>query len=238
MKNDLLSQLRLELRKHASLTKARIAQRFFKTAKGEYGYGDRFLGVAVPTQRRIAKEFLHLEFKDIQELLKSPIHEERLIALIILVHQFKHAKGQKRKLIYEFYLKNAARVNNWDLVDTSAHHIVGAYLDGKKHDILFSLARSSNLWKRRIAIVATFHFIRHGKSQPTLSLAKLLLKDKEELMHKAVGWMLREVGKRAGRDRMEDFLCREYKKMPRVMLRYAIEHLSPQRRKAYLHAEL
>ncbi len=235
--ND-LSQLRQELRAHADPAKAEVLKKFFKTGKGEYGHGDRFIGLTVPRQRSIARQYLHLTLKDVALLLDSPIHEERLTAVLILVAQFKVADDKKRKVIFEFYLKKAARINNWNLVDLSAYHIVGAYLDGKTHDILFKLARSSNLWKRRIAIVASFYNICKRKSEPTLILAGMLLKDKQDLIHKAVGWMLREVGKRVGQDVLEDFLCRNYKHMPRVMLRYAIERLPEGRRKAYLNAEL
>ncbi len=233
-----LKELRQKLRSHANPAKAEVYKRFFKTGKGQYGHGDRFIGLTVPLQRSLAKQFVHLGLTDIDALLQSPIHEERLTALLILVAQYKKAPQRQRKVIFEFYLNRSARVNNWDLVDLSAYHIVGAHLEGQPHDILFKLARSKNLWKRRIAIVASFHNITRGKSEPTLILAAMLLKDKEELIHKAVGWMLREVGKRVGRDVLEDFLCRNYKHMPRVMLRYAIERLPLERRIAYLKAEL
>lgn len=233
-----VNQLCKDLVAHADPAKAEGMKKFFKTGKGAYGHGDRFLGVTVPQQRSIVKHYLHLSLKDISFLLNSPTHEERLTAVLILVAQFKKADPKGRKAVYEFYLKKAARINNWDLVDASAYHIVGSYLDGKPHDILFKLARSSNLWKRRIAIVASFHNICKRKSEPTLIIAGMLLKDKQELIHKAVGWMLREVGKRVGMDVLEDFLCRKYKHMPRVMLRYAIERLPEQRRKEYLQAEI
>lgn len=231
-------QLRQELRAKAKPSKALLAQKFFKTAKGQYGYGDKFIGVTVPEQRAISKNYLHLTFKEITTLLDSAIHEERLTALLILVAQYKKSDAKKRHDIFKFYLKKAERVNNWDLVDLSAYHIVGAHLTNDDFKVLLQLARSKNLWKRRIAMVATFKHICDGKSEPTFQLAKLLFKDPEELMHKAAGWMLREVGKRVSRDKMEDFLCRNYQRMPRIMLRYAIEHLSPARRKAYLNAEM
>ena len=233
-----LSQLRKDLKAQAKPTKALAALKFFKTAKGQYGYGDKFIGVTVPEQRQISKNYLHLSLNDISTLLDSPIHEERLTSLLILVAQYQRADEKKRHDIFKFYLKKAERVNNWDLVDLSAYHIVGAHLTDNDYKILITLARSKNLWKRRIAMVATFKHICDGKSEPTFQLAKLLFKDPEELMHKAAGWMLREVGKRVSRDKMEDFLCRNYQRMPRLMLRYAIEHLSPARRKAYLEAEV
>ena len=233
----LLIQLRKTLRFQADPKKAEISKRFFKTGKGAYAQGDRFLGVTVPQQRRIAKQFPDLTFKDLSVLLNSPIHEERLTAILILVEQFKNGNKLKRKAVYEFYLKKAARINNWDLVDVSAYHIVGAYLDGKYMAVLTRLAHSKILWKRRIAIVATFYDIQKGRSQPTLMLAEIFLKDKEDLMHKATGWMLREVGKRVSSQILEDFLCRFYKRMPRTMLRYSIERLPPHRRKVYLSRE-
>ncbi len=237
MLND-VAQLRKDLKTKSNPARAIISQKFFKTGKGEYGHGDVFIGVTVPVQRTIASKYLHLSLKDIGTLLDSHIHEERLTAILILVAQFNKGTEKQRKAIYQFYLKKAPRINNWDLVDASAYQIVGAYLNHKNHEVLLKLARSKSLWKRRIAIVACFHTIRQGKKEPTLTVASMLLKDDQELIHKAAGWMLREVGKRVGMDIMEDYLCRNYKKMPRVMLRYSIERLSPERRKAYLQAEI
>jgi 3-methyladenine DNA glycosylase AlkD len=233
-----IQQLRKDLKSKASKAKAEVARKFFKTGIGQYGHGDKFIGVTVPEQRAISKNYLHLTIKEIGALLDSPIHEERLTALLVLVAQYKNADSKKRHDIFKFYLKKAERVNNWDLVDLSAYHIVGAHITDDDYKILLKLARSKNLWKRRIAMVATFKHICDGKSEPTFQLAQILFKDPEELMHKAAGWMLREVGKRVSRDKMEDFLCRNYQKMPRIMLRYAIEHLPPARRKAYLDAEI
>ncbi len=230
----MLKQLRNSLQEQADPDKARFLKTFFKTGPGQYGEGDVFLGITVPAQRAIVRDFAALPLGDIQALLNSSLHEERLTALIILVGQFKKADEKGRERIYRFYLKNAARVNNWDLVDSSAHHIVGAHLEGKSHAILKELARSPMLWERRIAMVATFYHIHKGRSEPALSIARMLLKDEEDLMHKAVGWMLREVGKRASLADLEAFLRRHHQEMPRTMLRYAIERFPEAKRKAYL----
>lgn len=213
--------------------KAKLLSGFFKTGKGQYGEGDVFYGVTVPQSRKVAKEFFELSLPEIKKLLFSKIHEERLIALVILVSQFQKGDETKKEKIYNFYLQNAQRVNNWDLVDTSAHKIVGAYLLDKNPSILITLARSKNMWERRIAIIATAAFIGKNKFKHTFRIATLLLNDKEDLMHKAVGWMLREVGKRDVVT-LEAFLLPHYKTMPRTMLRYAIEKFPEIKRKKYL----
>jgi 3-methyladenine DNA glycosylase AlkD len=229
-----LPKLRQTLKNHADKEKAASLCGFFKTGPGQYGEGDVFLGITLPIQRLIAKEFADLPLKDIQILLKSPIHEERLTALLILVGQYKQGNEQTKEKIYLFYLKNAARVNNWDLVDSSAHHIVGAHLEGKSYEILVKLAGSKLLWERRIAMVATWYHIRKGRPEPALTIAKLLLKDEHDLMHKAVGWMLREVGKHVSKEELVKFLRANQTIMPRTALRYAIEHFSPQQRALFL----
>jgi 3-methyladenine DNA glycosylase AlkD len=244
------AKLRLALNTQADPAKAKVLQTFFKTAKGQYAEGDQFLGITVPQQRRIAKEFHDLPLADLRILLKSPIHEERLTALIILVDQFKSGDQSHRAKVYEFYLNHTAHINNWDLVDISAHHIVGAHLRirgqrpnssaetpselGRCPLILKRLARSKSLWERRIAMVATFYYIRQGQAEPALTIAEMLLKDEHDLMHKAVGWMLREVGKRCSVKVLEDFLAKHHKTMARTTLRYAIEHFSPEKRQTYL----
>ncbi len=228
-----LRRLQTDLRAKANPTKAKIYSGFFKTAPGEYGHGDIFLGLTVPQQRTLAKNFYHLSLTDIQKLLKSKIHEERFTALVILVRQFQIGNNQQKKKVYNFYLKNAKRVNNWDLVDTSAPQIVGAYLINKPKNILTKLARSQNFWERRIAILATLAFIRHNQFSDTLRLAKLLLNDGHDLIHKAAGWMLREVGKKS-EVTLKKLLNQYYRSMPRTMLRYAIERLPARQRKAYL----
>ncbi len=216
---------------------AQTLQRFFKTGPGEYGEGDVFLGIRVPRLRSLAREFEGLEIADICTLLRSSVHEERLLALIILTQGYKHGDEEKQEKIYKFYLKNIRFVNNWDLVDLSAEHIVGAHLRDKNREPLYDLARSNSLWERRIAIMATFHFIRRGDFKDTLSLVEILLEDREDLIHKACGWMLREIGKR---DMVveKSFLKINYPKMPRTMLRYAIEKFPQGMRMAYLNGSI
>ena len=233
----LLKSLRAILKKQANPKQAKIYLRFFKTGKGEYGEGDEFLGIKVPVSRKIAKEFKDLALPEIQELLNSKVHEERLIALFILTEQYRRKDFEQKKVIYDFYLKNLKRVNNWDLVDLSAEKIIGAYLFEKDKQILFRLARSKNLWDRRIAIMSTFHFIKNGLYDTTFEIADVLLKEEHDLIHKAVGWMLREIGNRDLKSE-EDYLKKHYITMPRTMLRYAIEKFPEKKRQAYLKGEI
>ena len=227
----------------ANPTKAKTLQRFFKTGKGEYGEGDLFLGIVVPEQRKISKEFCNLEMNDISELLDSKIHEKRMIGLFILIDKYKKRSKEKdensRKQIFDFYLTNANKnnINNWDLVDLSAPNIVGDFLFNKKRDILYELAKSNNLWERRISIISTFSFIRQSEFKDTIKISEILLTDSHDLIHKSVGWMLREVGKRDIKV-LEEFLRKNYKKMPRTMLRYAIEKFSTETRKKYLEGKI
>ena len=229
-------QLRAALKKKASVPKARVMASFFKTGPGQYAAGDVFIGVPVPDQRAIARQCTALVFKDIGVLLKSGVHEERLTALLILVGQMKGAAAARKERIAAFYLKNLAHVNNWDLVDQSAYQILGAHLYGKKEAAAFLLkmARSRELWERRVAMVATFYFIKNKSAQEALAVAEVLLKDDHDLMHKAVGWMLREVGKRVSQDILEKFLLRHYKDLSRTTLRYAIERFPEAKRKIIL----
>lgn len=218
------------------------SQRFFKTNPGEYGYGDVFLGIRVPVLRKIVKTCHELSLAQLSCLLGSSYHEARLLALFIMVGQYAKGDDATKTQIYRCYLANTARVNNWDLVDSSAHYIVGPWLAAQDSTdnsrlILTTLAHSTNLWERRIAIMATFHFIRQGEFTDTLALSTLLLNDSEDLIHKAVGWMLREVGNR-DRDVEEAYLLLHYQKMPRMMLRYAIEKFSPARRQQYLKGQI
>lgn len=223
------------LRKLADPIGAKQAAHFFKTGPGQYGEGDVFWGLSVPDQRKIAKQHLTLSLSELQILLNNKIHEQRLTALHILVYQFTKANDQTKKQIYQFYLKNTNRINNWDLVDTSARDIVGTYmiLHPVERKKLYVLVKSKKLWERRTAIIATHAFIQQKDFQDTLKLSELLLRDKEDLMHKAVGWMLREVGKR-DITVLTKFLQTHKSKMPRTALRYAIEHFPPEIRKSFL----
>ncbi len=232
-------QVQKDLRALANPEKAKVLQRFFKTGKGEYGEGDIFLGIQVPQIRALAKKNLFLTYSDLSLLLKSKIHEERLIALLILVEKFRKSKKdpkEKRKIV-EFYLANTFGINNWDLVDLSAHKIVGEFLFNEDKSVLRTLANSKNIWERRIAIISTFAFIQRRKFGESLALADLLMNDEHDLIHKAVGWMLREIGKKDV-SVLELFLSQRYKKMPRTMLRYAIEKFPEEKRKAYLKGEI
>jgi len=214
---------------------AEHARRFFKTGPGQYGEGDLFLGITTPVLRKLAKEHRGIALGDAVELLQSPLHEVRLLALLLMAHQYDH--GGNKMAIYRAYLANTHRINNWDLVDVSAAQIVGAHLFERPRAPLCKTAKSKSLWERRIAIIATFYFIRRNQFDDTLAIADLLLNDKEDLMHKAVGWMLREVGKRDLKVE-EKFLLTRYKQMPRTMLRYAIERFPESKRLAYLHGRL
>jgi 3-methyladenine DNA glycosylase AlkD len=230
----MLAQLKSDLERLRNHDKSRIYGRFFKTGKGEYGEGDKFLGINVPTQRRLSRQYKMLPQKAIERLIKDPHHECRAIALMILVDQYRKTKDEvSKKKIAEFYLKNAKKINNWDLVDISAPNIPGDYLFGEDKSILYRFARSNNLWERRIAIMATFGFIKKNCFEDTFKIAEILLKDKHDLIHKAVGWMLREIGKR-DRGVEERFLKKHYSNMPRTMLRYAIEKFDEKTRQAYL----
>ena len=236
----MLNNLKSDLQKLANPQKAKNYARFFKTGKGEYGEGDKFLGVVVPRQRKVAVKYKDFDLKDLQELLSTNIHEYRLTALFILVSQYKRSKNdeKKRRAVVNFYLKNIKNVNNWDLVDSSAYYILGDYLLEKKdRSILYKLAKAKNLWERRIAIISTFAFIRAGRFIDTLKISEILLNDKHDLIHKAVGWMLREIGKRDEKIE-EEFLQKYYRQMPRTMLRYAIEKFWEQKRKQYLTGAL
>lgn len=212
-------------------------QRFFKTGPGEYGEGDQFLGLRVPQLRKLVKTYRNSAISEIKKLLKSPIHEARLLALLLLVQSYQQGSQQEQEKIYRLYLESTRNINNWDLVDSSAPYIVGAWLFERSRRPLYQLAKSSSLWERRIAILATFYFIKQGDLQESLAIAEELLHDNHDLIHKAVGWMLREIGKR-DQTVEEGFLKKHYKTMPRTMLRYAIERFPERRRKAYLKGEI
>lgn len=232
-----LNEIRKTLKEFENKKKARKLQRFFKTGPGEYGEGDIFLGIKVPVLRNIAKKYKGISLPDIEKMLHSPIHEERFLSLVLLTQAFARSNEREKKKLYEFYLENTEYINNWDLVDTSAEHIIGTFLRDKSKKPLHFLARSRSLWERRIAIISTFNFIKQNDFDETLKIAKMLVEDKEDLIHKAVGWMLREVGKR-DLQAEEIFLEEHYNKMPRVMLRYAIEKFTEAKRKKYLKGEI
>ncbi len=235
--NDLLLLANKEIAEHS--------QRFFKTGKGEYGESDIFLGIRVPVLRKLVNKYRGISLEEVSKLLHSKFHEERLLAVLILVHLFKNRSGtldesgtyDGQKQIYNLYLDNIEFINNWDIVDISAGNIVGAYLHQKNKALLYRLVKSQNLWERRISIISTFYFIRQNEFDDTLKIAEILLNDKEDLIQKAVGWMLREVGKREI-EIEEEFLQEHYMKMPRTMLRYAIEKFPETRRKMYLRGEV
>jgi 3-methyladenine DNA glycosylase AlkD len=226
-------KLRARLQKLASPSDAKFLQRYFKSAPGEYGAGDRFIGIRVPVLRKLAQEFRLLPTREVTALLHSPIHEERLLALLILVDAYQRADEPGRTKVYELYLTHLGRINNWDLVDLSAPHIVGRHLAERPRNILFRLARSRTLWHRRVAMLATLHFIRANDFKDALHLAERLRNDEHDLIHKAVGWMLREIGKRDVAV-LRRFLDQHAAHMPRTMLRYAIEQLPERERQRYL----
>ena len=231
-----LNNLKSDLQRFSDKKKAKILQRFFKTGKGEYGEGDIFRGIVVPKQREIAKKYFELPLSELNKLIKSKIHEERLTALLILTYKCDKIKNETiKKEIYDFYLSNTNYINNWDLVDLSAPKIIGNYLleHNDEKNILYSLSKSNNLWEKRISILATFPFIKAGEYADSIKLAEIFLNEKHDLMHKAVGWMLREVGKKDEKV-LIIFLDKHYKEMPRTMLRYSIEKFNEKKRKYYL----
>ncbi len=229
-----VKQIISELESYGSPESAKHSLRFFKTGEGEYGHGDIFYGTTVPEMRIIAKKYKDIFLNDIQELLKNKYHECRLVALMILVDKYRKSKADtERKNIYDLYLENTTYINNWDLVDSSAHQIVGAYLYDKDRKILYKLAKSKDLWEKRIAIISTAHFISRNDFNDTLKISEILLNDKHDLVHKAVGWMLREVGKR-NQTIEEGFLKKYHKTMPRTMLRYAIEKFDDKKKEFYM----
>lgn len=228
-----LTHLKKELKEKSCPKYAEILKRFFKTGPGDYSFGDKFLGIKVPTLRKIAKDYKLLSLNYTLKLLKSPLHEERLIALILMEQKFSKGDPVQKKKIVNQYIKSTKYINNWDLVDLSAPKILGCFLYDKNPSILYKLVRSKNLWRRRIAIISTFYFIKNNKFDNSLELSEILLHDKEDLIHKAVGWMLREIWKRDKKP-AESFIKKHYSEMPRTMLRYAIEKFPETKRKKYL----
>ena len=227
-------QIKKELAKLADPEYARHGQRFFKTGKGEYGYGDIFVGIRMPDLRKLAKQHAGLEYTDVGKLVKSKIHEERMVGLLILVNKYKTAgKEADKNKVYNFYTRHFRYINNWDLVDVTCPHIIGPHLMDKNRNVLSNWARSDHLWTRRISIVTNWWFIRNGDLTSVFKISRILLNDEHDLIHKAVGWMLREAGKQ-NRKALEDFLAPHYNSMPRTMLRYAIEKFPESKRRKYL----
>jgi 3-methyladenine DNA glycosylase AlkD len=224
---------RRRLREFADRDRAVFVQGFFKTGPGQYGEGDRFLGIRVPDLRKVAREFRWLPLADLRALLRSEWHEDRLLALVILVDQFERGDAKTRNAIYRLYLASTANINNWDLVDASAPQIVGGHLAKRSRKPLYRLVKSKSVWERRISLLATYHFIRMGEFNDTFALTESLLGDEHDLIHKAGGWMLREVGKR-DRAALESFLRKHAAKMPRTLLRYAIERFPPSTRRRFM----
>lgn len=234
---EILEDITRNLDELASDAYAAVSKRFFKTGPGEYGDGDEFIGVRVPALRKLAKKFQDISLKDVETLLASPIHEKRFLALLLLMHHYAKGDTPIKRCIYRLYLNNTRFINNWDLVDLSAMHIVGNWLLDRDKTPLYRLARSKDLWERRIAVISTFCYIRRNQYEETLIISEMLLNDGEDLIHKAVGWMLREVGKRDF-EAEEAFLKLHYRKMPRTMLRYAIEKFPENLRQDYLKGEV
>lgn len=232
-----LTEVRTLLQEYADPVRARGLQRFFKTGPGEYGHGDVFLGITMPVQRKIVKEYgMSLSWDEIETLLKSELHEERSCALLSLLLQYQKGDDAKREQVYQFYCNHLEYINNWDLVDISVRDIVGHYLHARSKDVLYEWADDESLWVRRCAIVSTWYFIKHGEYEHTFEISKLLLRDKEDLIHKAVGWMMRESGKRDS-TLLVAFIERYYSELPRTTLRYAIERFPESIRKRYLKGE-
>lgn len=229
-------ELERDLRAVASRSNAdlEVVARFFKTGKGQYAEGDIFIGVTVPATRKICKKYHEMDLPEIEKALDNPVHEVRLAAVIIMAERAKKAGAALKKALYDLYLRRSDRINNWDIVDSSCHAVVGEYLLDKPRDPLYRLAKSGNLWERRIAMVSTWAFIRAGQDEDVYKIAEMLLGDTHDLIHKAVGWMLREAGKKVSRPHLLAFLDTHAKTMPRTALRYAIEHLDPVTRQAYM----
>lgn len=236
MQHSVIDNVRKDLRVMADPVKAKILQGFFKTGPGQYGEGDLFLGITVPQSRQVARKFRWLPLQDVKTVLYSGVHEERLVALLILVQKYcSSASDREKEEVVRFYIENLKQVNNWDLVDLSAPSILGAYLKDGDRALLYNLTRSDSVWERRIAIVATLYFIRNNEFSDTLKIVAMLLQDGHDLIHKAAGWMLREVGKRDAAVE-EAFLEKHYRAMPRTMLCYAIERLPEKKRRRYMKA--
>jgi 3-methyladenine DNA glycosylase AlkD len=229
-------KIKKELNSYSNSDKIEDFKRFFKTKKGEYGYGDKFLGIKVPNNRKVIKKYYkEISFDDTQKFISSPFHEERLFGFLTLVYKYKTKtiSNDEKEYIYSLFLNNIEHLNNWDLIDTTVPHVMGNYLLNQDKALLYDFAKSDNLWERRISIIATFEFIKNNSFQDTLDIADILINDKEDLIQKAVGWMLREVGKKDF-EVLESFLNPRYKNMPRTMLRYSIEKFDENLRQSYI----
>jgi 3-methyladenine DNA glycosylase AlkD len=236
--NGNVEEIKRELALLADPAKAKVLQGFFKTGPGQYGEGDIFLGVGVPLLRRLVAKYAMLDLPDISALLRSPVHEERFVGLLMLIQAYRKGDDAERKGIFNCYLGHTRWINSWDLVDLSAEHIVGHFLMERSKERLYRLARSEMLWERRIAMVATFHYIKAGEPDETLKVARMLIGDRHDLIQKAVGWMLREVGKRCSEEIEGAFLKEHYRAMGRTALRYAIERFTPEKRRAWLAGDI
>ncbi|WP_020404033.1 DNA alkylation repair protein [Gracilimonas tropica] len=230
-------QLIRELQKYADPEKAKHSARFFRAGPGEYGEGDKFLGIKVPPQRKVAKKFQDMELDEVAKLLHNKYHEVRLTAAYLLVYKVEKRDQQTLEAVVKCYLKNLEGINNWDLVDSSCHKILGPYFEDKERNLLYDFARSEDLWKKRIAMISCYHFIRNNDFEDALNIAEILVNDDHDLIHKAVGWMLREIGN-WDLEAEESFLKKHYQTMPRTMLRYAIEKFDEPLRLKYLHGEI
>ncbi len=234
-----ITSIKKDLCSHIRTDKVAIYQNFFKTGKGQYGEGDIFLGISVPNTRSVAKKYKNASYEIIEKLLLSKYHEERLLGVLLLVQKTMKSNEREFRQVYTFYLTNRKGINNWDLVDLSAHKIVGKYMYeyNKPRNVLYKYAESKKLWEKRIAIISTFYFLSKNDFKDTLAISEILLHDEHDLIHKAVGWMLREVGKRDVKI-LEEFLKKHYKTMPRTMLRYAIEKFPEEKRQKYLKGKV
>ena len=233
----MIQTLKKQLHSHINPEKAEHFPRFFKTGKGEYGEGDLFLGITVPNCRSVAKKFKTISIQEVETLITSKYHEERLVALLILIEKYNKANEKEKKEIVDYYLSKTKHINNWDLVDLSCYKILGEYLLDKDRSILYKLAKSKDLWEKRIGIITTMAFIRKNQFEDTMAISEILVNDDHDLIHKAVGWLLREVGKRDMKVE-EKFLKKYYKNMPRTMLRYAIEKFPEDKRQKYLKGQI
>lgn len=232
-----IQAIKTAVKRNSNKTHAKLLQRFFKTGKGEYGEGDIFAGIKVPVLRQIAKANGDTSLSEIKELIKSPIHEERFISLVLLMDKYKHGTDEEREKIFRFYMENTKYINSWDLVDVSCPRIVGRHLYGRGEELLVEMAKSSGLWKRRIGMISTMYFIDKGSFDTSFRIAEILLRDEHDLIHKAVGWMLREIGKKDFGAELK-FMKQHYHTMPRTMLRYAIEKFPEELRQQFLKGEI